>query len=265
MEGPEVRACANSLMHLVGRRILCIKILRGHTATSIDANVVELRDNIALLNKLLAESEVKISIIESIGRGIYIGIAGQLRIQIRGAKIVQMNCPNAIATIEVCGDTPGVYSTVTLSAVETSVHSGVIGLLSNDEFRATVDTTKCVTNITLDDFVTSVRKRSFADKKIINVISDRRVIDGIGGCYRCEAIYVAKINPLSDTKDISDNDLGRLYAAIKYVTLKAYSQLIAGEKSTRAIVGLTITANGEIVKHITMQRRPIWYCDYKPS
>ena len=111
--------------------------------------------------------------------------------------------------------------------------------------------------ITIKQFHVNVNK--YPNKPIVDVISNDKVIGGIGNVYRCEALYIAKINPLVLVKNLTEKQITLLHAAIKFVTLGALVSLQNNGDSVRYVYGMTTTAKNEPVSVISLSRRQIWF------
>lgn len=249
MEGPEIRKNAEQFSKLVGSELQRIEILRGQYATSIDKSYTDARSLIERLS-LAAESKgCKIDIVSSIGKTIIIGleIAGEkLYLALRGVKMSSVTSGRDI--LKLCGDHMIYFS-------ENQPSSANIDVLSQSEYNSIVAEGLCLYAITLEKFIKGVR--NYPSKEIINVLSNPKVIDGIGTVYRCEALYIAKIDPFTAVEKLSDEDIERLFKSVRFVALNALT------KEHRFVYGKTLTEKGEIVQHVTMLRRPIWYVNFK--
>lgn len=72
------------------------------------------------------------------------------------------------------------------------------------------------------DFIFEKFKKILPKKgKIKQVLMDQKVIAGIGNIYSDEILWEAKIHPLKDVSKLSNNELHKIYKALKKILLKA--------------------------------------------
>jgi DNA-formamidopyrimidine glycosylase len=70
---------------------------------------------------------------------------------------------------------------------------------------------------------------------VCKCLMDQRTLAGIGAYIKSEILYMAKINPYSSIKDLSDIDLTNLYYAAKDIAKRAYE---AGGASLYTYTGI---------------------------
>lgn len=73
---------------------------------------------------------------------------------------------------------------------------------------------------TLDEFVGCLRKKD--GWNVCKALMNQGVVSGVGNYVKCEALYLARIDPESTVIDLSDGDLHRLCACITDVMVKSY-------------------------------------------
>lgn len=73
------------------------------------------------------------------------------------------------------------------------------------------------------DFIKLIRNPKLEHKNITYVITNQKIISGIGNYLKCESLYLAKINPHKLIKDISDNELIKLFDAMKAKIISSYN------------------------------------------
>jgi len=74
-----------------------------------------------------------------------------------------------------------------------------------------------------EDFTFAKFKECFKNKKgkIKQVLMDQKIIVGIGNIYSDEILWQAKIHPFKDVSKLSNNELKRIYSAMKKILKKA--------------------------------------------
>jgi len=79
------------------------------------------------------------------------------------------------------------------------------------------------------NFVEIMRKRD--NKNICEVLMKQNIISGVGNYIKAESLWLAKINPHSKIKNLSDKDLMRLELAILQVIRESYKSQGASLKT----------------------------------
>lgn len=69
-------------------------------------------------------------------------------------------------------------------------------------------------NFTLESFSNKIKKFK---RNISSLLLDQNIFAGIGNYIRNEALYIARISPKRNSKDLNDNEIKKLYHAIKFV------------------------------------------------
>lgn len=73
--------------------------------------------------------------------------------------------------------------------------------------------TFCI-DFTFDKFVETIRKYK---RNISALLLDQKIFAGIGNYIRNDALYVSKISPKRNSKNLTDKELKKLYDSIRYV------------------------------------------------
>ncbi|MBC8409885.1 MAG: hypothetical protein H8E12_14355 [Rhodobacteraceae bacterium] len=66
-----------------------------------------------------------------------------------------------------------------------------------------------------DSFVTCIRKKNSSN--VCKVLTDQKIIAGIGNCIKSEVLWHAKIYPFALISDLSDADIVELYKSIREI------------------------------------------------
>ncbi len=107
--------------------------------------------------------------------------------------------------------------------------------------------------------------------RIKNVLTDQRVMSGIGNAYSDEILHTAKLSPFASSKALSASQIDALYDAIGEVLRGAIGRLeglqvakLKGEKRTglrvHARTGLPCPVCGDTVREVSFADRSFQYC-----
>lgn len=107
--------------------------------------------------------------------------------------------------------------------------------------------------------------------RIKNVITDQKVIAGIGNAYSDEILHVAKLSPFATSNKLSDAQLGTLHDAMISVLTDAVQRSVGqqaatlkGEKRSglrvHARTGLPCPVCGDTVREVSFADKSFQYC-----
>ncbi|WP_246541159.1 zinc finger domain-containing protein [Mycobacterium spongiae] len=107
--------------------------------------------------------------------------------------------------------------------------------------------------------------------RIKTVITDQKVIAGIGNAYSDEILHVAKISPFATAGKLSDGQLNALHGAIVAVLSDAVTRsvgqgaaMLKGEKRSglrvHARTGLPCPVCGDTVREVSFADKSFQYC-----
>ncbi|GJN98714.1 putative formamidopyrimidine-DNA glycosylase [Mycobacterium marinum] len=107
--------------------------------------------------------------------------------------------------------------------------------------------------------------------RIKTVITDQKVIAGIGNAYSDEILHVAKISPFATAAKLSEEQLGALHEAVVSVLTDAVSRSVGqgaatlkGEKRSglrvHARTGLPCPVCGDTVREVSFADKSFQYC-----
>lgn len=77
-------------------------------------------------------------------------------------------------------------------------------------------------NFTKNEFIIRMRKKTLQHKNITRVITDQKVISGIGNYLKAESLYTARINPHKEVGSITNDELSELFKAMKSKIIGSY-------------------------------------------
>lgn len=107
--------------------------------------------------------------------------------------------------------------------------------------------------------------------RLKNVITDQRVIAGIGNAYSDEILHVAKLSPFASGKTLSEGQLTALYEAMQSVLIDAVERSVGqqaatlkGEKRSglrvHARTGMPCPVCGDVVREVSFADKSFQYC-----
>ncbi|CPU62805.1 Putative formamidopyrimidine-DNA glycosylase [Mycobacteroides abscessus] len=107
--------------------------------------------------------------------------------------------------------------------------------------------------------------------RLKNVITDQRVIAGIGNAYSDEILHVAKLSPFASGKTLSEGQLTALYEAMQSVLTDAVecsvgqqAATLKGEKRSglrvHARTGMPCPVCGDVVREVSFADKSFQYC-----
>ncbi|MDO3301457.1 DNA-formamidopyrimidine glycosylase family protein [Mycobacteroides abscessus subsp. massiliense] len=107
--------------------------------------------------------------------------------------------------------------------------------------------------------------------RLKNVITDQRVISGIGNAYSDEILHVAKLSPFASGKTLSEGQLTALYEAMQSVLTDAVERSVGqqaatlkGEKRSglrvHARTGMPCPVCGDVVREVSFADKSFQYC-----
>ncbi|QRY63092.1 Fpg/Nei family DNA glycosylase [Gordonia sp. PDNC005] len=125
-----------------------------------------------------------------------------------------------------------------------------------------------VLQLTRDDFGTILTSRT---SRIKNLLTDQRVVSGVGNAYSDEILHTAKLSPFATAKTLSDDQVDALYNAMRSVLLDATRRLEDSEVATmksekrtglrvHARTGMPCPVCGDTVREVSFADRSFQYC-----
>ncbi|MBM7367450.1 Fpg/Nei family DNA glycosylase [Gordonia hydrophobica] len=107
--------------------------------------------------------------------------------------------------------------------------------------------------------------------RVKNLLTDQRVIAGVGNAYSDEILHVARLSPFATSKNLSGEQITALYDATRSVLLDAVTRLegqevarLKSEKRTglrvHARTGLPCPVCGDVVREVSFADRSFQYC-----
>ncbi|KQR97583.1 DNA lyase [Williamsia sp. Leaf354] len=107
--------------------------------------------------------------------------------------------------------------------------------------------------------------------RIKTVLTDQRVISGVGNAYSDEILHTAQISPFATAKSLSDDQLDRLFVAVNAVLSDAIVRLEGAEVATmkgekrsglrvHARAGMPCPVCGDTVREVSFTDRAFQYC-----
>ena len=107
--------------------------------------------------------------------------------------------------------------------------------------------------------------------RIKNVLTDQRVMAGIGNAYSDEILHTARLSPFASAKSLTEEQVSTLYDAMRSVLADATGRLegqtvarLKSEKRTglrvHARTGLPCPVCGDTVREVSFADRSFQYC-----
>ncbi len=76
-------------------------------------------------------------------------------------------------------------------------------------------------------FVSKIKSNSNLDKAIGIVLTNQKIISGIGNYIRADALWLSQINPFKKVKELHDNEFKKLFHSLKVITWGNYNKKYA--------------------------------------
>ena len=100
---------------------------------------------------------------------------------------------------------------------------GTFTLLTQDELDKELNKLgPDIFKMTSQEFNKSLEVKRIQKHRLCETLLDQRVISGIGNYIRADVMYLAKLDPRTEIKDLNDMDKQRLYNAIRKVSRASY-------------------------------------------
>jgi len=125
-----------------------------------------------------------------------------------------------------------------------------------------------VLELSRGDFATILASRT---SRIKNLLTDQRVISGVGNAYSDEILHTARLSPFATAKTLSEEQVGALYDATRSVLLDATRRLEDSEVATmksekrtglrvHARTGMPCPVCGDTIREVSFADRSFQYC-----
>jgi formamidopyrimidine-DNA glycosylase len=122
--------------------------------------------------------------------------------------------------------------------------------------------------VSAEEFATLVRAHR---GQIKGVLTDQTVLAGIGNAYSDEILHAARMSPFALAYRLSDDDVGRLYAALRDILTAAVERSVGQKAATlkaekrsglqvHARTGLPCPVCGTLVREVSFADRALQYC-----
>jgi formamidopyrimidine-DNA glycosylase len=121
------------------------------------------------------------------------------------------------------------------------------------------------------DIDTLAKRLAGQRQQLKRAITDQSVIAGVGNAYSDEILHTARLSPFKIAAKLSDDELGRLHAAMQQVLTDAVTRSVGqkaatlkGEKRSglrvHARTGLPCPVCGDTVREVSFADRSFQYC-----
>jgi formamidopyrimidine-DNA glycosylase len=122
--------------------------------------------------------------------------------------------------------------------------------------------------LTRDEFVTVLSGHT---ERLKNALTTQKIIAGIGNAYSDEILHMAKLSPFATAGKLDDNQLDRLYEAVREILTSAVNRSVGqhaatlkGEKRSGLRVhnrtGMPCPVCGDTVREVSFADKAFQYC-----
>ncbi|RLI44978.1 hypothetical protein DRO61_11475 [Candidatus Bathyarchaeota archaeon] len=219
-ELPEVKIFANRLnFSCKGCEIQSISIVRGPYKENEKERYVKFREQVETFKSH------RVTKVKSKGKWLYFELNGPsyaafgVHHGMEGSWCTNPNNKHAILELVISGE----HKTSTKIYFQDSRRFGTFLLLTKDELKKELDKIgPDIFKMTCEEFDIALKTKRIQDKRLCEVLMDQRVIGGIGNYLRADIMYLARVDPKTEIKDLTDKNKERLYKAIRKVSRTSY-------------------------------------------
>ena len=217
-ELPDVTVYQESLeRHVVGRVLEQVKVLTPFLLRSYEPPLEvfhgkEVRGIRRIGKRLVLAFEDELFLV------IHLMIAGRLRWRRTGAKL-GMGSKIVVATFHFA------HGTVYFTEAGTRKRASLTAVRGESALRGLDPGGIDPLEATLDAFGHALRKENHTLKRSL---TDPQLFSGIGNAYSDEILHAARLSPLQQTKNLSDEEVARLHAATR-TTLRSWTDILRAE------------------------------------
>ena len=217
-ELPDVTIYKESLeRHVVGRVLEQVKVLTPFLLRSYEPPLEvfhgkEVRGIRRIGKRLVLAFEDELFLV------IHLMIAGRLRWRRTGAKL-GMGSKIVVATFHFA------HGTVYFTEAGTRKRASLTAVRGETALRGLDPGGIDPLEATLDEFAHALRKENHTLKRSL---TDPQLFSGIGNAYSDEILHAARLSPLQQTKNLSDEEVARLHAATR-TTLRSWTDILRAE------------------------------------
>jgi formamidopyrimidine-DNA glycosylase len=79
-------------------------------------------------------------------------------------------------------------------------------------------------NTTLEMFINKIMQKKNLKKLIGNILLNQKLISGVGNYLRADSLWLSKISPFRKIKDLTNDDLSKLYYNLRLLTWTIYNK-----------------------------------------
>lgn len=203
-EGPEIRYLSELCKtHLHGCELINI--------ISNSKNIVNLPKKSKLID-VISKGKLLVMIFEDYYFHIHFGLTGWIVFDEPKYPKYELTFEKNNKEIKIFIDDSRRFSK--LQFLDKDKHNKTLNKLGIDIFSS---------DFTLEYFSEQIKK---VNKRIVSFLLEQNKFCGIGNYIKNESLYIAKINPYSNTSDINDKKIHDLYNAIKLCAFSNYVELM---------------------------------------
>ncbi len=204
-ELPDITVYIEALeSRIVGERLRMVRVMDPFVLRTYDPAIEELvQRRVAVVRRI--GKRVAIGFEGDLWVVLHLMIAGRLHWKARGAKA---GGKQNLAVFEFESGTLTLTEAGTKRRASIYVVRGEAGLGEHDPGGLEVMTA------TVDEFAAAIRRESHTIKR---VLTDPRLLSGIGNSYSDEILHRARMSPLALSRKLLDEDVARLFEAVRAV------------------------------------------------
>lgn len=219
-EGVEIRIFANRLnFSCKGCKMQSIKIVRGPYKENEKKRYVQFREQVETFEPH------RVTKVKSKGKWLYFKLNGPsyaalgVHHGMEGSWCTNPDNKHIILEIEISAE----HKTSKKIYFQDSRRFGTFLLLTQDQLNKELDKIgPDIFRMTFEEFDKSLETKRIQQHRLCEVLMDQKIISGIGNYLRADIMYLAKIDPKTEIRDLSDKNKERLYKAIRKVSRTSY-------------------------------------------
>jgi DNA-formamidopyrimidine glycosylase len=219
-EGPELRIFANRLnFSCKGSEIQSITIVRGPYKENEKKRYVQFREQVETFKPH------RVTKVKSKGKWLYFKLDGPsytafgVHHGMEGSWCTNPDNKHIILEIEISAE----HKTSERIYFQDSRRFGTFLLLTQDELNRELDRIgPDIFRLTFEEFEKALETKRIQKHRLCEMLMDQKIISGIGNYLRADIMYLAKIDPKTEIRDLTDKNKERLYKAIRKVSRTSY-------------------------------------------
>lgn len=219
-ESPEIRIFANRLNFSCARReIQSITIVRGPYKENEKERYRCFREQVETFQPH------RVKKVRSKGKWLYFELGGPkyaalgIHHGMEGSWCVKPDNKHIILELEISAE----HKTSKKIYFQDSRRFGTFLLLTKDKLKKELDKLgPDIFKMTPEEFNEALETKRIQKHRLCEALMDQRIISGIGNYLRADIMYLARVDPKTEIKDLTNKYKKRLYKAIRKVSRTSY-------------------------------------------